>query len=160
VYSWMHVAYGKGYRFLGYAIMPNHVHFLIRVPEGGAINTLLGNGKRFMAYELVQGLMSAGRHDVLLQLQQGLQPSDVARGQKHRVFATSTDLVECLSGKMIEDKLRYIHGNPVSKRWMLAEDAVDYPHSSFAFYVRGEQRTAPLAAYREFGFLDGTGAPW
>ena len=59
------MAYGKGYRFLGYAIMPNHVHFLIRVPGGGAINTLLGNGKRFMAYELVQGLMSAGRHDVL-----------------------------------------------------------------------------------------------
>ena len=91
-------------------------------------------------------LMSAGRHDVLLQLQQGLRPSDVARGQKHRVFATSTDLVECFSGKMIEEKLRYIHANPVSKRWMLAEDAVEYPHSSFAFYVRGEQRAAPLAA--------------
>ena len=44
VYSWMHVAYGKGYRFLGYAIMPNHVHFLIRVPEGGAIKMLLGMG--------------------------------------------------------------------------------------------------------------------
>jgi REP element-mobilizing transposase RayT len=160
VYSWMHMAHAKGFRFLGYAIMPNHVHFLIRVPEGGAMNTLLGNGKRLMAYELVQGLMRAGREDVLLQLQQGLRPSDVARGQKHRVFTTSTDLVECFSGKMIEEKLRYIHANPVSKRWMLAEDAVEYPDSSFAFYVRGEQRAAPLTAYHEFGFLDGKGAPW
>jgi len=160
VYSWMHVAYGKGYRFLGYAIMPNHVHFLIRVPEGGAINTLLGNGKRFMAYELVQGLMSAGRHDVLLQLQQGLQPSDVARGQKHRVFAT--DLYgPCRVLQWEDDRGEAaVHANPVSKRWMLAEDAVEYPHSSFAFYVRGEQRAAPLTAYHEFGFLDGTGAPW
>ncbi len=28
-YDWMHLAYDKGYRFLGYVILPNHVHFLI-----------------------------------------------------------------------------------------------------------------------------------
>jgi len=38
----------------------------------------------------------------------------------------------------------------VSKKWHLADDAVDYPHSSFAFYVRGEARSAPLTAYQQF----------
>jgi REP element-mobilizing transposase RayT len=160
VYSWMRIAHEKGYRFLGYAIMPNHAHFVIRVPEGGAINTLLGNGKRFMAYELVQRLNTTGRHELLARLRDGLRPSDIARRQKHRVFATSTALVELFSGKMIEQKLHYIHANPVSKKWHLADDAVDYPHSSFAFYVRGEGRGVPLTPYQEFGFLDGTGAPW
>ncbi len=46
VYSWMHIAHAKGYRFLGYAIMPDHAHFVVRVPEGDSINTMLGNGKR------------------------------------------------------------------------------------------------------------------
>jgi hypothetical protein len=160
VYNWMHIAHAKGYRFLGYAIMPNHAHFVVRVPEGCAINTLLGNGKRFMAYELVERLNATARHDLLARLKEGLRPSDVARGQKHRVFATSTDLVELFSGKMIEQKLHYMHANPVSKRWNLADDAVEYPHSSFAFYARGEDRGAPLAPYQEFGFLDGKGAPW
>ena len=160
VYNWMHIAHEMGYRFLGYAIMPNHAHFVIRVPEGGTINTVLGNGKRFMAYELIQRLAAADRQDLLVQLQQGLRPSDIARGQRHRVFATSTDLVELFSGKMIARKLNYIHANPVSKRWRLANDAVEYPHSSFAFYVRGENRLAPLIPYQEFGFLDGKGAPW
>jgi REP element-mobilizing transposase RayT len=41
IYQWMHIANAKGYHFLGYVIMPNHVHFLIRVPEGGRINTML-----------------------------------------------------------------------------------------------------------------------
>ncbi|MEZ4807518.1 MAG: hypothetical protein R2815_08590 [Flavobacteriales bacterium] len=139
VYNWMNIAHGNGYRFLGYAIMPNHAHFVIRVPEEGAINTVLANGKRFMAYELIRRIERAGRQDVLQRLAEGLRPSDIARGQKHRVFATSTDLVELFSGKMIEEKLRYIHANPVSKRWSLSDDAVEYPYSSFAFYVRGEK---------------------
>ena len=61
---------------------------------------------------------------------------------------------------MIEQKLRYIHVDPVSKKWRLAEDAVEYPHSSFAFYVRGAERGVPLSSYQEFRFLDGKGAPW
>jgi hypothetical protein len=30
------------------------------------------------------------------------------------------------------------------RRWRLHDDAVEHPHSSFAFYVRGENRSAPL----------------
>ena len=51
---------------------------------------------------------------------------------------------------MIEQKLQYIHAKAVSKKWHLADDAVAYPHSSFAFYVRGEARSAPLSAYQQF----------
>ena len=61
---------------------------------------------------------------------------------------------------MIEAKLKYLHANPVSKKWHLTGDAVEYPHTSFAFYVRGEQRSAPLVPYQEYSFLDGKGAPW
>ena len=40
----------------GYVILPNHVHFIIRVPEGGQLNTLLSNGKRFTAYVIIDRL--------------------------------------------------------------------------------------------------------
>ncbi len=159
-YQWMHLAHEKGFRFLGYVILPNHVHFIIRVPEEGQLNSTLSNGKRFMAYAIIERLQKAGRNDLLQRLGEGLRPSDLARGQKHRVFDTSTDLIELFSARMIEQKLRYIHANPVSKRWRLHDDAVEYPHSSFAFYVRGENRSAPLTPYQEFGYLGGKGAPW
>jgi len=48
----------------------------------------------------------------------------------------------------------------VSKKWLMDDSAVEYPHSRFAFYVRGEHRMARLTAYQQFGFLDGKGAPW
>ena len=153
VYKWMHIAYFKGYRFFGHVIMPNHFHFIIRVPDGGMINSLLANGKRFMAYEIIRRLRAKGSIAILQELQEDLRPSDVERGQKHRVFDTSTDLIELFSGKMIEQKLRYMHANPVSKRWKLADDAVEYEHSSFAFYVNGEARSAPLTPYHEYGYL-------
>ncbi|MBK7114376.1 MAG: hypothetical protein IPH60_18300 [Flavobacteriales bacterium] len=159
VYKWMHIAHGLGYRFFGYAIMPNHFHFVIRVPEGGAVNTVLANGKRFLAYEIIERSKALGLDDVLLQLQQGVRASDSARKQKHRVFATSTDLIELFDARMIEQKLKYIHANPVSKKWHLVDDAVEYPHSSFAFYADGRNREAPLDAYQEHGYLGGKGAP-
>jgi len=55
---------------------------------------------------------------------------------------------------MTEQKLQNIHAKAASKKWHLADDAVDYPHSSFAFYVRGEARSAPLTAYQQLGFLN------
>ncbi len=152
VYKWMHIATDKGYRFVGYAIMPNHAHFLIHVPEGGDINGVLANGKRFMAYDIVARLQAAGREDLLAQLRSGVRVSDTDRKQKHRVFETSSDIKECFDGKMIEEKLKYMHANPVSKHWRLADDAVEYPHSSFAFYAKGVARGAPLLAY-QVGYL-------
>ena len=79
VYKWMHIAHAAGYRFLGYAIMPNHFHFIIRVPEGGGINTLLGNGKRFLAYDIVKRLKERGRQDLLQHLEAGVRASDNTR---------------------------------------------------------------------------------
>lgn len=37
-------------------------------------------------------------------------------------------------------KLSYIHSNPCSGFWKLAESPVEYNHSSARFYFTGEQR--------------------
>ncbi|MDN3655631.1 hypothetical protein QWZ08_08340 [Ferruginibacter paludis] len=33
-----------------------------------------------------------------------------------------------------QKKINYIHNNPVSGKWMLAKDFVEYEHSSASFY--------------------------
>ena len=50
---------------------------------------------------------------------------------------------------MIEQKLDYMHANPVSGVWSLVEDALDYPHSSAGFYERGDHCLAPVTHYHE-----------
>ena len=143
----MWLAHEKGYRFVGHVIMPNHVHLLVHVPEGSDINQLLANGKRFLAYEVVKRLERMGDHKVLRSLQRALRASDRMRYQRHRVFRTSSDIRECLDESMLTQKLDYIHANPVSGKWTLVEDAIDYAHSSFAFYERGDRSPAPIVHY-------------
>jgi len=60
------------------------------------------------------------------------------------VFTTSSDIRECFHEAMIRQKLDYMHANPVSGKWALVENAVDYPHSSMAFYERGDPSSAPV----------------
>ena len=50
----MHLAHEEGFRFLGYVILPDQVHFIIRAPEEAQLNSTLSNGKRFMAYAIME----------------------------------------------------------------------------------------------------------
>ncbi len=153
IYNWMHLAQAKGFRFTGYVIMPNHMHLMVWAPEGSSINTLLSNAKRFLTYDMIARLQEQGNSPLLEQLRQGVRGGDAARGQKHRGLATSSDIRECFDEAMIEQKLDYMHGNPVSDHWTLVADYLDYPHSSAAFYERSRSGPAPLVHYHEI--MDG-----
>ena len=57
VYKWFDSLYENKHRVIGYVIMPNHVHALIYFPEmKKSLNTIIGNAKRFMAYEIIKRL--------------------------------------------------------------------------------------------------------
>lgn len=148
VYNWMHIARSKGFRILGHVIMPNHVHLLIFAPAGPSINALLANAKRFLAYDIRQRLIAQGDHRLLDRLHGAVRPSDAARGQQHRIFRTSSDIRECFDEKMLRQKLDYIHQNPVKGKWALAENALDYAHSSAGFYERGDTSPAPVEHFQ------------
>jgi REP element-mobilizing transposase RayT len=148
MYNWMHWAHAKGFRIFGYVIMPNHVHLVIHAPEGMSINRLLANAKRFLAYEIRDRLIRQGELALLEMLKAAVRPCDAARGQEYRVFMPSSDIRECFDEVMLLQKLDYIHTNPVKGKWMLAENYLDYPHSSAGFYERGDPTTAPVVHYQ------------
>lgn len=55
VYRWFDYLKCKGHYINGYVIMPNHLHAIIAFKNTGKkVNGIVGNGKRFMAYELVK----------------------------------------------------------------------------------------------------------
>jgi hypothetical protein len=49
---------------------------------------------------------------------------------------------------MVQQKLDHIHADPVKGKWMLAENYLDYPHSSAGFHERGDTSIAPVEHYR------------
>ena len=120
--------------------MPNHLHALISFSNTGKnINTIIGNGKRFMAYDIVERLQEAKNELILTKLSGAVKPSDKKRGKLHEVFEDSFDSKECFTKKFILQKLDYIHWNPCSGKWNLAACPEDYMHSSAGFYYKGAQ---------------------
>lgn len=148
VYKWFDYLKLQGHYIAGYVIMPNHVHAVIAfVNTSKSINTIVGNGKRFMAYELVAQLKQHQQHDILQQLEKLVNSTDKTRNKKHEVFEPSFDHKECASIEFIEQKLNYIYMNPCRWKPCLAEQPEDYMHSSAKYYFTGDQGFYEICNY-------------
>ena len=128
--------------------MPNHLHVLIGFRRSDKnIATIISNGKRFIAYEIVKRLQETGATKILKQLSNAVTTSDRKRGKLHQVFEPSFDWKECRNNKFIKQKLDYMHDNPCKGVWKLVANVVDYPHSSAKYYQTGEQGIYEVTGY-------------
>lgn len=141
VYSWFDYLKYRGHFILGYVIMPNHLHglFAFRNTQGQSINSIVGNRKRFMAYEIVRKLKIQNQLTLLKQLETFVSSADKRRGKIHEVFEPSFDWKDCVSEKFINQKLDYMHNNPCRGKWQLVQQPQEYFHSSAKFYLTGMQ---------------------
>jgi REP element-mobilizing transposase RayT len=156
VYKWFDNLKTHGHYISGYVIMPNYVHTLIafRNTQGESINKIIGNGKRFMAYDLIKRLRDANNKEVLDKLTSSVDESEKLKGKLHRVFEPSFDWRECTSEKFIEQKLNYIHENPCRGSWQLVKQSEDYIHSLAKFYATGEQGIYSVTSYTALEDVD------
>ena len=66
VYNWFNILRNDGIDIIGYVIMPNHVHVIVHFPSPSYnLNKIMGNAKRFMAYEIVNRLENSTNHKLL-----------------------------------------------------------------------------------------------
>lgn len=145
VYRWYDDLKKEGNFIHAYVIMPNHVHSIISFAENGQnINTTVGNGKRFMAYEIVARLKAANKTQLLQTLSLAVRPNRKQKNQKHSIWESSFDWKYCYSMEFIIQKLEYIHSNPCRGTWELCGDPTEYIHSSAKFYMTGEDGIYPV----------------
>lgn len=127
--------------------MPNHVHATIAFRKTKkSINKIIGDGKRFIGYEIIKRLKQQDQKDILLQLQNAVNSSDKKKGKLHEVWEDNFDWKECNGSGFIVQKLDYMHNNPFTGKWQLAVNAIGYPHSSTKL---GQQGIYPVLNYRE-----------
>ncbi|HEY8934895.1 MAG TPA: hypothetical protein VIM65_06720 [Cyclobacteriaceae bacterium] len=152
VYRWFDHLKDDGCLLLGYVIMPNHFHALLYPTHSGtSLSKIVGDGKRFMAYDIVNTLKKSGHTSLLQDLVDGVEAKEKLKGKKHQVFRLSFDARKCFNESMIEQKLQYIHHNPVQGKWNLVEDFTQYEHSSAGFYELNEHKGIPITHYKDLG---------
>ena len=152
VYNWFDHLKEKGHFITGYVIMPNHVHALISfINAKQSINTIVGNGKRFMAYEIIQRLEVNREVALLQQLSAHVEVTRKQNKKQHEVWETSFDWKDCRSNEFAWQKLNYMHNNPCTGKWQLAANPIIYIHSSAKFYLTGVQGIYPVTNFMEVG---------
>jgi REP element-mobilizing transposase RayT len=150
VYNWFDHLKSTGHFINGYVIMPNHVHALISfINTKQPINTIVGNGKRFMAYKMVERLEVNNEVALLQKLSVNVEPKRKANNKQHEVWETSFDWKDCRSNEFVWQKLNYMHNNPCTGKWQLAANPIDYIHSSAKFYLTGVQGIYPVTNFME-----------
>jgi putative transposase len=127
---------GEGFiTVYAFVLMPNHVHIIWQQNKLNGKETPQGSFLKYTAHEFLKKLKVIGQ-SILYEVN--------AVNKKHELWQRDSLSVEIYSRAVAEQKLRYIHFNPLSKKWQLAKDDLAYYYSSARFYETGVD---------DFGFL-------
>jgi len=114
----------------GFVIMPNHVHVLLRFSEPGQLSLFMQQWKRLASHAIRNWYREEGR--VYLQ----------KVGSTERIWTPKYYSFEVDSEDKLEEKLTYMHLNPV--RAGLVLKAVDWRWSSARWYEQGRTVGLPI----------------
>jgi REP element-mobilizing transposase RayT len=128
----------KGMEIFAWCIMTNHIHLIFRSASNQKPEKILGDFKRFTSKAIVKAIIENSREsrkEFLLKqfLKAGNKSSNV---NKYQFWRHDNKPIELWSNKVIDEKINYIHNNPVEEG--LVFRAEDYLYSSAADYA-GEQ---------------------
>lgn len=123
----------KGLEIYAFVIMSNHIHLLIR-SFPGTLSDTIREFKSFTAKQMLEAMQTEpeSRRDWMLNLFE-FSAKQHKRNSKYQVWTHENHAELIYSNKFIDQKINYIHDNPV--RAGIVEKAEDYLYSSARDYV-------------------------
>jgi len=140
--SLIHLVDKKKFKIYGFVIMPNHIHIIWA--------NLDMNGKEkpyanFMKFTVNQFLDELRANDNTL-----LDRFKTDKNNRNHQFWQRNALpIRIYNRVILEQKLNYIHLNPLQAHWNLVADPNDYCFSSCSFYEQNDRRFSWLTDYRD-----------
>ncbi len=125
----------KGMELFAWCIMSNHVHLVFRSAGAKKPELLIGDFKRFTSKAIVRAIIEnpqENRKEFLLEQfrKAGSKASNVSQ---YQFWQHNNHPIELWSNKLIDQKIDYIHKNPVKAG--IVFNAEDYLYSSAADYA-------------------------
>ena len=124
----------KGMEIVAWCIMSNHMHLIFRCIGSEKPEQVLGDFKRFTSNQMVKAIKEnprESRKEFLLE--QFKKAAEKSTNVKHHQFWRHDNKpIELWSNAVIQEKINYIHKNPVEAG--LVYNAEDYVYSSARDY--------------------------
>jgi putative transposase len=127
-----------------FVIMPSHLHAILK-PETKTIGEIVQQFGSFTAHEILNQLRENYGQDLLELFQQK------KRDQRHEhSIWQDIQAKNVYSMKFLQQKMEYIHQNPVAKEWKLVKDRADYLYSSAGYYDYGRKPIIEITDINEW----------
>ncbi len=120
----------KGLRLHAYCIMTSHMHAIVS-SERGKIQEIIRDFKKYTSKELIKAIKETGesRREWLLNKFENAAER-IKRGANYKVWKDGFHPVELSTNKMIDERLEYIHNNPVSEGITWSPESYKYSSAS------------------------------
>jgi len=122
-----------GFLLIGWVLMPEHFHLLIKPEPAEATSRFMQELKKRTAQRIVSALSEHQQHPWCRRMLTGVRlPPTVHSDSRYRVWQRRFYPFNVYSEKKRLEKLDYMHNNPVLRGLVRAAD--QWPWSSFRFY--------------------------
>lgn len=131
-------------KLFAFVLMPSHLHILMK-PIGISVRELARQFGSYTAHAIVDQLKLDQRDTLLRFFHEN-------RRYLHSNYGIWQDIQSqnVFSRDFLEDKLEYIHQNPINKTWSLVDDRAHYVYSSACYYDRGDAPLIPVDDVRDW----------
>jgi REP-associated tyrosine transposase len=119
----------KGLEIYGYCIMSNHLHLIIKAKENFKLSDIIRDFKKYTSKEIIETIQNEpeSRKEWMLNLFRFVGRNN-PNNKFFQVWKQDNHPIELSSNNIIDQKLNYIHMNPVEQA--IVQNEEDYIYSS------------------------------
>lgn len=125
--SFKYLVTQKCLKIYGFVIMPNHVHLIFENIKMNGKELPYASFLKFTSHNFLKWL-KVKNPELLSKFRVELV------NREYKFWQRDSLAIELYSPYVVFQKLDYIHNNPCRKKWMLSNNPLDYPYSSYKFY--------------------------
>lgn len=140
--SLMHCIQTKGLQLHAYVIMSNHLHLIASSRPGFNLADTIRDFKKYTSKQILKAIQTENesRREWMLTIFR-MAGTRNSHNTTFQFWQQDNHPIELNTNKLLEQKLDYIHQNPVKAGWV--KEAEDYVYSSASAY-QGLPQTLPL----------------
>ncbi len=132
-------------KLYSYVIMPNHLHMIVKFLNSYDQSKVMRDFKKFTSKKIAK--MAEMLKDV--KSLEFFRKCANHKRQKHKVWEDEFQDRNIYSTRFLFQKMRYIHNNPLQKKWRLAEKPEDYKYSSARNYILNDNSVLEIDHFEE-----------
>ena len=131
--SLSYLVHDNSVRVYAFVIMPNHIHIVWQILQGHELQTVRQRLLKYTAQQIKFDLLE--NHPKVL---------DIFKSERHdrayQFWKSHPLSILLLTEPVVKQKMDYVHRNPTTEKWRLAESPSEYHYSSCSFYTLGEKK--------------------